>query len=285
MENKQNSSLSRRDCLRLGAGLAAFGSGLAWAKVPDGKLRLTVNEVLTGDHNAYLLASKYEPLCQFLSRQLKEKSSPEVEVIVNLNDFVRRAASSAKPDLVFGKSVNQLAHLVREEGYVPLVKRPDPYEATFITSRNSGLKTLADVKGCKVCLPDENSATTALALAALRDVGVPRDQLRLTMTRFQEAVIQQVGSGFVDVGAVSPNLAQQWARDGGVVLARTRAVTNWSVLAAPHLNAAQVARLTETLVGMHETAEGAEILSLIGVKQWVKAERQEYYAMLDYIGR
>lgn len=285
MKNERKLSIQRRDCLRLGAGVALFGSGFAWARVPDGKLRLTVNEMLTGDHNAYLLAGKYEPFAHFLSRQMKDKHAPEVEVIVNLNDFVRRAQSSSKPDLVFGKSVNQLAQLVREEGYVPLVKRPDPYEATFITGRNSGLRSLADVKGRKVCLPDELSATTALALAALRDAGVPRDQLQLKMTRFQEAVVQQVGSGFVDVGAVSPGLAQQWAGSGGIVLARTKPVTNWSLLAAPHLDAAQVARLTATLVGMHDTPEGAGILSQIGIKQWVKAERQEYHAMLDYLGQ
>jgi hypothetical protein len=73
------------------------------------------------------------------------------------------AQGMPKPDLVFGKSVNQLAKLVRDNGYQPVVRRSDPYKAAFIVDKASPIKTLADIGQAKIIMPDEYAATTAVA--------------------------------------------------------------------------------------------------------------------------
>jgi hypothetical protein len=58
-------------------------------------------------------------------------------------------------------------------------------------------------------------------------------------------------------------------------------VVNWSVLASPKASPEMVARLTESLLAMNGQA-GA--LAEIGVKQWARADRKEYLALLEYTG-
>jgi hypothetical protein len=58
-------------------------------------------------------------------------------------------------------------------------------------------------------------------------------------------------------------------------------VVNWSVLASPKAPPELAARLTESLLAMNGQTQ---LLNEIGVKQWQKADRKEYLALLEYTG-
>ncbi|MGH8833051.1 MAG: PhnD/SsuA/transferrin family substrate-binding protein, partial [Polaromonas sp.] len=64
------------------------------------------------------------------------------------------------------------------------------------------------------------------------------------------------------------------------VLAETQPVVNWSVLASPSLAEEAVRQLRETLLSMNTQAPS--VITALGVKEWVKAERQDYLDLLDY---
>lgn len=59
-------------------------------------------------------------------------------------------------------------------------------------------------------------------------------------------------------------------------------MVNWSVLASPKAPPELVAKLTKSLLAMN--SQSASILSDIGVKQWAKADRADYLALLEYTG-
>ncbi|HSV35050.1 MAG TPA: PhnD/SsuA/transferrin family substrate-binding protein, partial [Ramlibacter sp.] len=73
---------------------------------------------------------------------------------------------------------------------------------------------------------------------------------------------------------------RKWVEEGGRVLAETQPVVNWSLLASPGMPADKVNQLREVLLSMNTQA--APILAALGVKEWAKAERQDYLALLDY---
>ena len=54
------------------------------------------------------------------------------------------------------------------------------------------------------------------------------------------------------------------------------------MLASPKAPPELVAKLTESLLAMN--SQSASILSDIGVKQWAKADRADYLALLEYTG-
>ena len=269
----------------MAAAVAAFevqaeGTGPRKAATPERGWRLLVNEAFTGESNLFILTVRYRPFADYVSSQLRERPAIAIEPVVNVQRFLDLARAETKPELVFGKSVNQLAKLVRDNGYQPVVRRADPYKAAFIVAKESPIRSLADASRlkAKVIMPDEMAATTAVARAELRRQNA--EQVQIVHTRYQEAVAQQISNGFAQMGVVNPTIARKWAQDGGRVLAETQPVVNWSVLAAPKLPAAEVAQLRTAFLAMNTQA--ADVMGSLGVKQWASAERQDYLALLDY---
>lgn len=239
--------------------------------------RLLINEGVTGETNSFLLLTRYRHLGDFLSQQLKSKPI-YIESIVDIKHFMTLVQSASKPELVFGKSVHQLAKLVRDHGYQPIVRRADPYKAAFIVAKDSPIKTLADASTRRIIMPDAATTTCAVALAELRQQKVtPGD---VTHLKFQEEVAQYIKNGFGQIGVVNQTVAKKWVEDGGRVLAETQPMVNWSLLAAPSVPAAVVQQLREAL--LENSAEAAAVLAAVGVKAWAKAEPAEYMSLLAY---
>lgn len=278
-------SVPRREILGLcgaaGALLALGAHATGTGRKPGEKAwRLLVNEAVTGESNLFILTARYQPFAEHMGAQLRGRPAIGVEPVIDIRRFMALARSASKPELVFGKSVNQLAKLVRDDHYQPLVRRADPYKAAFIVAKDSPIRSLADAARAraKILMPDEFAATTAVARAELlrqKAAGV-----QVAHTRYQEAVAQQVATGFAQVGVVNPTIARKWTEDGGRVLAETQPVVNWSVLASPALSDTEVGQLRAALLAMNTQAPA--LLAALGVKQWAAAERQEYLALLDY---
>jgi ABC-type phosphate/phosphonate transport system substrate-binding protein len=174
--------------------------------------------------------------------------------------------------------VNQLAKLVRDHGYQPIVRRADPYRAAFIVEKASPIRTLTEIGQARIVMPDEFAATTAVARAELRRQNIANPVI--LHVRYQEAVEQQVKSGLGKVGVVNPTIARKWAAEGGRVLAETQPVVNWSLLAGPGMPADSVGQLRDVLLAMNTQA--SPVLGALGIKEWARAERQDYIALLDY---
>ena len=264
------------------------GAGNAWAQAAaagkkpatsaaGSSWRLLVNEAVGGDTNSFVLTNRYRPAADFITAQLKGRPIV-VEPMVDIKRFMAVAQGASKPEFVFGKSVNQLAKLVRDNVYQPVVRRADPYKAAFIVAKESPIKTLADAADSKIIMPDEFAATSAVALAELRRQKL--SQVRVTHVRFQEEVAQFVKSGMGQIGVVNPTIAKKWVEDGGRVVAETQPVVNWSMLAGPNVTAEMVQQLRDAM--MAASPESAAVLASMGVKAWAKAERKDYLDLLDY---
>jgi ABC-type phosphate/phosphonate transport system substrate-binding protein len=271
--------IGRRAVLQAAGAAAVCALPPAWAQQAPIGWRLLVNEAFTADLSISMLATRYRDWADYMGAQIRNKQVL-VDPIIDVRRFLQQAQSDQKPLVVFGKSVNQLAKLVRDQGYQPLVRRPEPYKAAFIVSKDSPVQSVGQLAGKKLLMPDEFSATAAVAKAELRAQGVREPYL--SHTRFQDTVAGQVAAGVAEAGVVNPTLAKKWKEAGGRIIGETQPVVNWSVLASPKAPPDMVARLTESLLAMN--SQSADILSGIGVKQWAKADRREYLALLDYTG-
>lgn len=272
----------KRRTLLIGSAAAAAGAlPFAWAQQsPGDRWRLLVNEAVTADLSISMLAMRYRSWAEYMGTQIHNKQVL-VDPIIDIQRFVQQALADQKPLLVYGKSVNQLAKLVRDHGYQPMVRRPEPYQAAFIVPKDSPIQSLAQLSGRKLLLPDVFSATAAVARAEIRRQNIREPYM--SHTRFQDSVAIQVATGMAEAGVVNPTIARKWRETGGRVIGETQPVVNWSVLAAPKVPADVVARLTDSLLAMSPSATGP-MLADIGVKQWVKADRKEYVALLEYTG-
>ena len=156
-------------------------AGAAGALGAD-RWRLLINEAVTADLSISMLALRYKGLADYLGGQIRSKQVL-VDPVIDIQNFVRQASSEQKPLMVFGKSVNQLSKLVRDGGYQPLVRRPEPYKAAFIVKKDSPITEIGQLSGKKILMPDESSATVAVARAEMRRLNVREPYVSFTRDR------------------------------------------------------------------------------------------------------
>ena len=240
-----------------------------------------VNEGATTSVTHVELLQRYAPLADAMETALRRPV--KVEVYPDTGRFRSELERQRRFDLVFGKTVNLLAAMVRDKKYEAIVKTKTPYVAGFITMKGSPIKNPADMRGKVVMMP-ERVFTTKLGEAKLRDLGFKENEVTVRYTRFQEAVASSVENGSADVGVVNPTVKQEWLKKGNPVLLEAKPVPNWSIVASPALTQAELARLRSALIALKDSEHGSEVLKNISVPEFVAASNAEYVELLKYIG-
>jgi len=253
------------------------------SKQPVVKERLVfaVNEGATTSVTHVELLQRYAGLVGAMEDALRRPI--KVEVYPDTGRFRSEVERQRRFDLVFGKTVNVLAGMIRENKYQAIVKTKTPYVAGFITAKGSPIRTPADLRGKVVMMP-ERVFTTKLGEATLRELGFKENDVTIRYTRFQEAVANSVETGSADVGVVNPTVKQEWLKKGNPVLLEAKPVPNWSIIASPTLTPAEINRLRNALIGLKDSEHGSEVLKNISVPEFVAATNTEYVELLKYIG-
>ena len=252
------------------------------SKEPVVKERLVfaVNEGATTSVTHVELLQRYAGLADAMENALRRPI--KVEVYPDTGRF-RSEIERRRLDIVFGKTVNLLAGMIREKKYQAIVKTKMPYVAGFITLKGSPIKTPADLRGRVVMMP-ERVFTTKLGEATLRELGFKENDVTIRYTRFQEAVANSVETGSADVGVVNPTVKQEWLKKGNPVLLEAKPVPNWSIIASPALTPAEINRLRNALIALKDSEHGSEVLKNISVPEFVAAANAEYVELLKFIG-
>ena len=253
------------------------------SKQPVVKERLVfaVNEGATTSVTHVELLQRYAGLVGAMEDALRRPI--KVEVYPDTGRFRSEVERQRRFDLVFGKTVNVLAGMIRENKYQAIVKTKTPYVAGFITAKGSPIRTPADLRGKVVMMP-ERVFTTKLGEATLRELGFKENDVTIRYTRFQEAVANSVETGSADVGVVNPTVKQEWLKKGNPVLLEAKPVPNWSIIASPTLTPAEINRLRNALIGLKDSEHGSEVLKNISVPEFVAAANAEYVELLKFIG-
>jgi len=251
------------------------------SKEPVVKERLVfaVNEGATTAVTHVELLQRYAGLAESVENALRRPI--KVEVYPDTARF-RLEMERRRLDIVFGKTVNLLAGMIREKKYQAIVKTKMPYLAGVITVKGRPIKTPADLRGKVVMMP-ERVFTTKLGEATLRELGFKENDVTIRYTRFQEAVAVSVESGAADVGVVNPTVKQDWLKKGNAVLLEAKPVPNWSIIASPKFSETEVERLRAMLIALKDSPQGEQALKAIGVPEFVAATNAEYIELLKYI--
>ena len=245
------------------------------------RLVFAVNEGATTSVTHVELLQRYSGLAGAMEDALRRPV--KVEVYPDTGRFRAEVERQRRFDIVFGKTVNLLAGMIRENKYQAIVKTKTPYLAGFITVKGSPIKTPADLRGKVVMMP-ERVFTTKLGEATLRELGFKENDVTIRYTRFQEAVANSVETGSADVGVVNPTVKQEWLKKGNPVLLEAKPVPNWSIIASPTLSQNELTRLRNALIALKDSEAGSEVLKNISVPEFVAATNVEYVELLKFIG-
>ena len=223
-------------------------------------LTFAVNEGVTYRVPLEEVRGRYAVIAADLSKILKQPVT--IEPIGDYNQL-RRGLQARTYDLAMIHPAHVSIQAIKDSGYklVVVTKGFQKYTASFLVAADSPLTSLADLRGRKLGAPDEDSITSWMVRATLRDAKVEPAQIRITYTRYQDAVPFFVENRLTDSGATAANaLVKAWQGKGGKILAQSKPVPIKHILASPNLGAADVEKVRDYLTGLDGSDEGRKKL-------------------------
>jgi phosphonate transport system substrate-binding protein len=237
---------------------------------------------------------KFGPLTKYLERTLGTKVD-----FVPVNDYPAavEALVNKQVDLVWFGGFTYVQAQIRSGGkIIPIAQREEDtnFRSVFITQTNSGIKSLADLKGKQVSFGSQSSTSGHLMPRYfLLEAGVDPDKdfKRVAYSGAHDATIASVVSGRVDAAALDITVWRKFVAENKVDTSKVDVFFttppyfnyNWSVHA--DMPAAQREKITAALLNLNmNNPEGKEILTLNRATKYIPT-KPENYKGLESAGR
>jgi phosphonate transport system substrate-binding protein len=237
---------------------------------------------------------KFTPLAAYLEKRLGMK----VE-FTPVNDYPAavEALVNKKVDLVWFGGFTHVQAQIRSGGkIIPIAQREEDtkFQSVFITQTNSGIKTLADMKGKQVSFGSQSSTSGHLMprhFLLQANLNPEKDFKRIAYSGAHDATIASVVSGKVDAAALDITVWRKFVSENKV---DTKAVDvfyttppffnyNWSVHA--EMPADLRNKVQKALLDLDaNTPEGKEILQLNRATRYITTSPENYKG-LEAAGR
>ncbi len=229
---------------------------------------------------------KFTPLANYLEKQLGMKVlfTPVTDYPAAVESLVNK-----KVDLVwFGGFTYVQAKLRSGDKVVPLAQREEDtrFQSVFIAKTDSGIKTLADMKGKQISFGSASSTSGhAMPRGVLVQAGInpEKDFKRIAYSGAHDATIASVVSGKVDAAALDITVWKKFVAENKV---DTQAVNvffttptyfnyNWSVHADMPVSLQN--KIKSALLALNPAnPEHAEILRLNRATRYIETKPENY---------
>jgi ABC-type phosphate/phosphonate transport system substrate-binding protein len=255
----------------------------AWSTASQA-LVFAVNEGVTYRVGNDEIRAKFATLAADLSRILRQPVT--VEPIADY-PTLRKGLAAKEYDLAFVHPAHLSALAIRDSGYhlLAVTKGYQNYTANFIVRADSPFKTLADLKDSSLGAPDEDSITSWMVRATVRDTFGGSQPVKYVYTRYQDAVPFFVETSLTKAGSTAANaVIKAWQAKGGRIIGKSRPVPIKHLIASPALNAEQVQRVREYLVGLDSNEEGKKKLEAIKYEGFAPYSEADMLAIGKWLG-
>lgn len=249
----------------------------------EAPLVFAVNEGVTYRINPTATVERFKEISEELGKLLKR--SVRVQPV---SDYKELAAGLAEQryDLAYVHPAHHSIRAISRQGYslVALTKGFTEYQASFMVRGDSPLQTLADLKTKKIGAPDEDSITSVIMRASLRDAFGPQP-LPTTYVRLQEAVPFMVENNFVAAGvSASRSVVKDWQAKGGRVIFTSKPVPIKHLIASSKISEAQRVQVAAYFVSLDQSAEGKKRLEALNVPGFLVSDQAALVSLGKWLG-
>lgn len=229
---------------------------------------------------------KFGPIVAYLEKQLgtKVEFTPVSDYPAAVEAMVNK-----KVDLVWFGGFTYVQASQRSGGKViPIAQREEDtkFQSVFIAKTDSGIKTLADLKGKQVSFGSQSSTSGHLMPRSfLLQAGInpEKDFRRVAYSGAHDATIASVVSGKVDAAALDITVWRKFVAENRVnvkevdVFYTTPTYFNYNWAVHADMPAAQRERVTKAILAIDpNTPEGKEILQLNRATRYISTTPDNY---------
>lgn len=233
-------------------------------------------------YNPQLLHKKYEPLMQYLDRQMPGTAF-DLETANDYNDFEQKL-KARKADFALPNPYH--ATLAQDWGYRVIARMGDDsvFKGIFIVRNDSAVRTPADLKGKVVAYP----APTALAAALMpqlylqkQGVDVQSDITNVYVGTHNSSIM----NAYLKQSAVSATWPAAWkafqqsnpAEAAELhVLWETPTLIQNAIIVRDDVPDGTAAKVAQLLIGLHNSDEGRALLADIDTREFVASVDQDF---------
>jgi phosphonate transport system substrate-binding protein len=249
----------------------------------DTPLVFAVNEGVTYRVNPMATVERFKDIADDLGKLLKRPVR-----IQPVTDYKELAAglSGQRYELAWVHPAHHSIRAMAFNGYqlVALTKGFTEYRASFMVRGDSPLNSLADLKASKVGAPDEDSITSVIMRATLRDALGPQP-LPTTYVKLQDAVPFMVENHFVGTGvSASRAVVKAWQEKGGKVIFTSKPVPIKHLIASGKLPEAQRTQVAAYFLGLEQSADGKKRLESLNVTGFQAGDQAALLGLGKWLG-
>ena len=247
-------------------------------------LVFAVNEGVTYRVSNDEIRARYSAITTDLSKLLNQPV--RVEPVGDYNQL-RKGLADRTYDLAIVHPAHISIAAIKNNGYrlVAVSKGFTEYTVRFLVRADSPLKTMADLRGKKVGAPDEDSITSWMMRATVRDALGKADAVQYTYTRYQDAVPFMVEHTFTQTGATAAGgVVKQWETSGGNVLAKSKPVPIKHLIAAPSISADDLERVRDYFINLDSSEAGRKKLEPIKIQGYVPYDTAALMSLGTWLG-
>ncbi len=247
-------------------------------------------EILIGlipEMNVFKQMERFKPLAKFLSNETGVKV--KLTILSRYGNIIERFTNENMDGAFFGSFTGAMA--IQKLGLIPIARPVNldgasTYHAHIYTRKDSGIKSVKDMKGKKMAFVEK--ATTAgyiFPLAYLKENGIDNIDTFFSEYFFagsHDASLVAVLDGKADIGA-SKNTVFDWVREQDprvdqeiVILAESAKVPSNGLLVRKGLDGGIIGKLKQSLLNLDSSSEGKEVLTKFRAQKFIATTVDDY---------
>lgn len=246
-------------------------------------LVMAVSEGTSGGLDHAQVIVKYQGLADVIGRSIHRKVN-----VVFAREFAQleEGMKSQRFDFVIARPSDYPARGMKLYGYKYLASAKPDGQCLIVARKDSGIRTVADLKGKRIVLPEQAAYMTKFCRAELRDQGLVLAKEKVQYVREQGAVTFYLENNFADAGGIASysGVAKKWAKDGLPIVHKSRPQPYFPLIAGPNITEAQRADIRKALAAMATTPADQAVLKTVGIESFDTESEARLQALLDWLG-
>jgi phosphonate transport system substrate-binding protein len=242
--------------------------------------------------NVFKQKQRFKLLGEYLSK--KSGMSVEFTILSRYGNIVERFSAEKMDGAFFGSFTGALA--IKRLGVIPLARPVNldgtsTYQGYLFTRKDSGIKTVKDMKNKRMAFVDK--ATTAgylFPLAYLKENGIADTDHFFRETLFtgsHDAAINAVLNRTADLGAAKHSVYDRERKHDTkvdrelIILARSPSVPSNGLCVRKDLDDTVKNKLKSVLMGLHVDPDGKAVLQQFGALKFIETTAGDYQPVFD----